>query len=68
MKKFISALIAMAMTLAVVPCAAVLADNHENLYALYTFNETMSGVSRTTAADRSGKGHTAKARFSTRAA
>ncbi len=59
MKKVISLFTAMSIALGITASVTVSAQNDENLYALYTFNETMSGESRTTAADRSGNNHTA---------
>ena len=62
MKRLISMLTAIAVICGMMTTFAVRADETTgqiNLYALYTFNEKMSGVSRTTAADRSGNGHDA---------
>ena len=56
MKKVISLFTALSIALGITASVAVSAQNDENLYALYTFNETMTGESRTTAADRSGNG------------
>ena len=59
MKKIISLFTALSVALGITASVTVSAQNDENLYALYTFNETMNGESRTTAADRSGNNHTA---------
>lgn len=59
MRRIISLLTALSVTLGIAAGITVSAANHENLYALYTFNETLDGISRTTAADRSGNNHTA---------
>ncbi len=60
MKKFISLIAAAALAAGTFVNIAVSAQSSENLYALYTFNETADGAQRTTAADRSGNGHDAK--------
>ena len=64
MKKVISLFTALSIVLGITASVNVTAQNHENLYALYTFNEMLESESRTTAADRSGNGHTATLRGS----
>ena len=60
MKKCISLLTALALICGMMTSFIVQAEENDNLYALYTFNEKMTGLNRTTAADRSGNGHDAR--------
>ena len=62
-RKFISLILSMTMIISMLSGLGLTASAEgfdENLYAIYTFNEVMTGVSRTTAADRSGNGHHAR--------
>ncbi|MCH5186319.1 MAG: carbohydrate binding domain-containing protein, partial [Oscillospiraceae bacterium] len=62
MKKFISVFTAITVICGLMTHFTVSAEpaNTNDMYALYTFNETMTGINRTVAADRSGNGHDAQ--------